>query len=30
MELSVFDVANAQHLARRLILEKMNMWKIQT
>jgi len=29
MGLSVFDVANAQFLARRLILEKMNMWKIQ-
>jgi len=29
MELSVFDVANAQFLARRLILEKMNMWKIK-
>ena len=27
MGLSVFDVANAQHLARRLILEKMRLWK---
>lgn len=27
MGLSVFDVANAQHLARRLILEKIDMWK---
>lgn len=27
MDLSVFDVANAQHLARRLILEKTNRWK---
>ncbi len=27
MNLSVFDVANAQFLARRLILEKTRMWK---
>ena len=26
MQLSVFDVANAQFLARRLILESMNLW----
>jgi hypothetical protein len=26
MNLSVFDVANAQHLARRLILEKLGLW----
>ncbi len=27
MDLSVFDVANAQHLVRRLILEKVGQWK---
>lgn len=30
MDLSVFDVANSQFLARRLILEKVNLWKLLT
>jgi hypothetical protein len=28
MDLSVFDVANSQFLARQLILEKSNLWKL--
>jgi hypothetical protein len=30
MNLSVFDVANAQFLARRLILERTGLWKLAT
>lgn len=30
MNLSVFDVANAQFLARRLILEKIGLWRLAT